>query len=162
MLKHYSDVTDNGHHSVSNHQRHYCLLNRFFGQRSKETSKLRVTGLCTGNSPETGEFPAQMASNAENVSIWWCHHDLSQFNAILMILWSSPGLFYWLTCLPDDDAKRCPSSRCSGTKQKVEFVVMHRYLETSSHLRVIRNIKAALFICFQHILWKNVIDNPWN
>ena len=23
----------------------------------------------------TGEFPAQMASNAENVSIWWRHHD---------------------------------------------------------------------------------------
>ena len=23
-----------------------------------------------GNSPVTGEFPAQMASNAENVSIW--------------------------------------------------------------------------------------------
>ena len=22
-----------------------------------------------------GEFPAQMASNAENVSIWWRHHD---------------------------------------------------------------------------------------
>ena len=27
-----------------------------------------------GNSPVTGEFPAQMASNAENVSIWWRHH----------------------------------------------------------------------------------------
>ena len=27
-----------------------------------------------GNSPATGEFPAQMASNAENVSIWWRHH----------------------------------------------------------------------------------------
>ena len=27
-----------------------------------------------GNSPGTGEFPAQMASNAENVSIWWRHH----------------------------------------------------------------------------------------
>ena len=26
------------------------------------------------NSPGTGEFPAQMASNAENVSIWWRHH----------------------------------------------------------------------------------------
>ena len=37
--------------------------------------KLRVTGLCAGNSPVTGEFPAQMASNAENVSIWWRHHD---------------------------------------------------------------------------------------
>ena len=23
-----------------------------------------------------GELPAQMASNAENVSIWWRHHDL--------------------------------------------------------------------------------------
>ena len=23
----------------------------------------------------TGEFPAQMASNAENVSIWWRHHE---------------------------------------------------------------------------------------
>ena len=29
-----------------------------------------------GNSPGTGEFPAQMASNAENVSIWWRHHVL--------------------------------------------------------------------------------------
>ena len=28
-----------------------------------------------GNSPETSEFPAQMASNAENISIWWRHHD---------------------------------------------------------------------------------------
>ena len=40
-----------------------------------KTSKLRVTGLCVGNSPLTGEFPAQIASNAENVSIWWRHHD---------------------------------------------------------------------------------------
>ena len=39
-------------------------------------SKLRVTGLCEGNSPGTGEFPAQMASYAENVSIWWRHHEL--------------------------------------------------------------------------------------
>ena len=43
-------------------------------RRSKKTSKLRVTGLCEGNSPVTGEFPAQGASNASNVSIWWRHH----------------------------------------------------------------------------------------
>ena len=36
--------------------------------------KLHVTGLCVGNSPVTGEFPAQRTSNAENVSIWWRHH----------------------------------------------------------------------------------------
>ena len=37
--------------SVSNHQPHGCLLNRLFRRRSKKTSKLRVTGLCVGNSP---------------------------------------------------------------------------------------------------------------
>ena len=46
----------------------------YSGANSKKTSKLRVTGLCVGNSPVTGEFPAQMASYAENVSIWWRHH----------------------------------------------------------------------------------------
>ena len=64
----------NGRDSVSNHQPHDCLLNRLCRHRSKKTSKLRVTGLCAGNSPGTGGFPAQMASNAENVSIWWRHY----------------------------------------------------------------------------------------
>ena len=70
---HYSDVKKR-HDSVSNHQPHDCLLNWLFRCRSKRTSKLRVAGLCEGNSPGTGEFPAQKASNAENVSIWWHHH----------------------------------------------------------------------------------------
>ena len=69
----------NGRDSVSNHQPHHFLLNRLFGRRSKKTSKLRVTGLCAGNSPVTGEFPAQRASNAENVSIWWRHHVSPKF-----------------------------------------------------------------------------------
>ena len=46
-------------------------------RRSKKISKLRVTGLRVGNSPVPGEFRAQMASNAENVSIWWRHHVLT-------------------------------------------------------------------------------------
>ena len=54
-----------------------CLLNRLFRRRSKKASKLRVSGLCDGNSLMTGEFPAQMASNAETASIWWRHHDPS-------------------------------------------------------------------------------------
>ena len=48
-------------------------INRLFGRRSKKTSKLRVTGLCAGNSPGIGEIPAQMASNTENFCIWWRH-----------------------------------------------------------------------------------------
>ena len=59
----------NGRDGVSNHQPHDCLLNRLFRRRSKKISKLRVTGLCARNLPVTGEFPAQMASNVENVSI---------------------------------------------------------------------------------------------
>ena len=64
----------NGHDGDSNHQPHDCLHNCLFRRRSKKTSNFRVTGLCAVNSPGTGEFPAQMASNAENVCIWWRHH----------------------------------------------------------------------------------------
>ena len=47
----------NDHDGVSNHQPHGCLLNRLFRRRSKKTSKLRVTGLCVGNSPGPGNSP---------------------------------------------------------------------------------------------------------
>ena len=40
----------NDHDGISNHQPHGCFLNRLFRRRSKKTSKLRVTGLCAGNS----------------------------------------------------------------------------------------------------------------
>ena len=79
----------NGGDSVSNHQPHDCFLNRLSRRRSKKISKLRVIGLCAGKSPGTGEFPAQMASNAENVSIWWRHH------VRVMILKSSTLWYIW-------------------------------------------------------------------
>ena len=60
----------NERNGISNHQPRDCLLHRLFRCRSKETSKLHVTGLCEGNSPITGEFPAQRASYVENASIW--------------------------------------------------------------------------------------------
>ena len=41
---------------------------------------LRITGLSVGNSSVTGEFPAQMASNAENVSVWWRHLACQKLN----------------------------------------------------------------------------------
>ena len=64
----------NGRDCVSNHQSHDCLHNRLFRHRSKKKWKLRATGLCAGNSPVTGEFPAQMTNDVDNVSIWWRHH----------------------------------------------------------------------------------------
>ena len=53
----------NEHDGVSNHQPYD--LERLFRCSSKKTSKLRVTGLCEGNSTVAGEFPAQRASNVE-------------------------------------------------------------------------------------------------
>ena len=73
----------NGRVGVSNHQPHGCLLNRLFGRRKEKTSTLRDDGLCAGNSPVTGEFPAQMASNAENVSVWYHHIVLLLRKAIM-------------------------------------------------------------------------------
>ena len=65
---------------ISNHQSHDCLLKCLFRRRSKKISKSRIT--CEGNSPVTGEFPAQRASTAENVSVSWRHHAECTYNCI--------------------------------------------------------------------------------
>ena len=61
----------------------------YLRRRLKKTSKLRVTGLCEGNSPAIGEFPAQRACNAENVYSWWRHH---QYQSLLV--WRIPYMDY--------------------------------------------------------------------
>ena len=63
--------------------------------KKKKTSKPRVTDLCVGNSPETGEFPAQMASNSENVSLWWSHHEntkIARHTVQTMVSWPDPEM----------------------------------------------------------------------
>ena len=97
----------NGHDSVSNHQPRDCLLNRLFGRRSKKTSKLRVTGLCAGNSPGT----AQMASNTGNVSIWWRHH----------ITKTSPNVEVPLTWTVD--YSNPPNEHWQFRSEKVRYIV---------------------------------------
>ena len=64
-LSHYSDVMM----SALASQITSLTIVRSFRHISKKTSKFRVTGLCEGNSPVSGEFPAHRISNAENVSI---------------------------------------------------------------------------------------------
>ena len=67
---------------VSGHQRLDCLLNRLFRHKSKKASKLRVNGLCEGNSPVAVEFPAQRASDAENVFVFLRHHSVRDLELI--------------------------------------------------------------------------------
>ena len=84
---------------VSNHRRLDGLLNRLFRRKSRKTSKLRAPGLCEGNSPMTGEFPSQRASYAENVSIWWRHHDCISFMFASHALGQSHLMQYWRTSI---------------------------------------------------------------
>ena len=70
-IYHYSDVMMGMMSSqITSVSSVYSAVYHRFRRRSKKTSKLCVIGVCV-----TGEFPAQMASNAEDVSIWWRHHD---------------------------------------------------------------------------------------
>ena len=91
----------NEHDGISNHQHLECLFNRLFRHTTKKTSKLRVTGLCEGNSPGTGDFPAQRASNAENVFIWGRHHAWKDSE------WSDSGSTYWPAVLDVPSRPSC-------------------------------------------------------
>ena len=63
-------------------------LTAYSRRRSKLALKLRVTGLCAGNSPVTGEFPTQRASNAENA-----------FDDVIVGTWSINSVSLLLTLL---------------------------------------------------------------
>ena len=65
-----------------NHQHLDCLLDHLFRRTPKKTSKHRVTGLCEGNPPVASRFLSQRANNAENISIWWCHHENNSYDQI--------------------------------------------------------------------------------
>ena len=76
----------NGRDSVSNHQPHDCFLNRLFRRRSKKTSKLRVTGLCAGNSPGPVNSPHK-GLVTRKISIWWRHHELLSLKHSFQLSW---------------------------------------------------------------------------
>ena len=59
---HYNDVLMSA--MASQNTSLTIVYSTVYSGRSNEQSKFRVTGLCEENSPVTGEFPAQRASNA--------------------------------------------------------------------------------------------------
>ena len=93
---HYSDVTMRAIASqITSPTIVYSTL--YSRGRSKKTSKLRVTGLCEINSPVTGEFPAQMASNTESVSIWKAEKIVMMLTLLSLM---QPEYLYVLTTTP--------------------------------------------------------------
>ena len=84
---------------ISNHRRLDYLLNHLFRRRSKETSKLRVTGIYERNSPVTGEFPAQRANNAENVTFYThtqTYFELTRYTLCLTYPLGRNMMWLWL------------------------------------------------------------------
>ena len=79
------------------------------------------------NSPGTGEFPAQMASNGENVSIWWCHHDVTRWRDMTCLWW-----------------KRCGYT--SGSNKSIRYIIMMKLLNESDRKRTkVTNFKFVTF-----------------
>ena len=165
---------------VSDHQSHDCLLNRLFGRRSKKTSKLRVTGLCAGNSPGTGEFPAQKASNAENVSIWWRHHgirDPRQINVlrsfvkypsfeckiIIYTFFSIPTLIVVIHCGPFVDTWIAPTSHDSEVLIHPKMLSIMTIVK--SLIKDTPNSKTSVYVsfcsCICPIHWRRVLSREW-
>ena len=160
----------NDHDIFSNNQLHDCLLNRLFRCRSTKTSKHHVTGLCAGNSPVTGEFPAQKASNAENVSIWWHQHDNSESLASWypeddVLQWYSMSI---IVSQISDISNVCSTACSDQQKRKHQSSPLHALLQPqlesalfgkivhevytksySTNVTIITQIVRASFIIFQ-------------
>ena len=86
FLRHYNDVIMST--MASQITSLTIVYSTVYSRRSSKKHQSSTAGLCEGNSPVTGEFPAQRASNAENVSIWWRHH------GFLLLAWD---LARWCT-----------------------------------------------------------------
>ena len=146
----------NRHDGVSNHQPPQCLLNRLFGSRSKKTSNLGVTGLCAGNSPGTSEFPAQMACNAENVSIWWRHN---------VSMWSES---LYCTCIfnrlsmPSIYMISGFSREARRGSVEILFKAYHWHVYSIHGSNFVYHVANQLKVTFLHASqWKHRVDNQW-
>ena len=123
---HYSDVIMTG--SVSQITSLTIVYSTVYSSPDqKKTSKLRVTGLCVGNSTGTSEFPSQRASNAENVSIWWRHH--AQLKSRIQSIQVIPFTLY------------NPSQQLDGFKTKLANTT--REWSSSTHLAQLINKEAS-------------------
>ena len=122
----------NERNGISTHQPHDCLLNLLFRRRSKKTSKFHITGLCEGNSPVTGEFPTQRASNVENASIWWHHHVSLNLDNIAL----DNGLLSALT--------------------KLSSELMWTYLQLKSEKHI--SIKFYSQLMKKKLIWKQIVS----
>ena len=149
MTKQWCNNEPNG---ISNGQPRDCLLNCIFWYRWKKTSKLRVTGFSAGNSPVTGEFPAQRASNLVNVYIWWCDHEHFQ-------TWSSYLTFLVNTLRPSQNNHHFPDNifTCIFLNENVQIWIKISLKFLTCWLSLLTQLTSCRWC---HILLWNTIWDP--
>ena len=123
---------------VANHQPHDCLVSRLFRHRWKKTSKLRVTGLCQENSPETGEFPAQ----------WPVTRKMFPFDDVIMLYQSLQlNSFYIMV-----------------THHFLSLVQLDKNWQWIFHMLNLytrHNHIFAFDITFSHLFCTSILNSPW-
>ena len=81
-VTHYSDVIMR---AIASQMTHVSMVySTFVRAHIKENLKAPCHWLCGGISPMAGESPAQRASNAQNISIWW-RHDVFHFRQVVLV-----------------------------------------------------------------------------
>ena len=71
-------------HDVWNHRLLHCFSTVCFDVHQRKHQSFVLLVLCEGNPPVTGGFPSQKASNAESISMRWCHHVAPRYPATLI------------------------------------------------------------------------------
>ena len=103
-------------------------------QRKYESSaSLALVRGFTGEA-ETGEFPAQMASNAGNVSIWWRHHGFSNNGCVDNMFYCYQGYaerWRLIGCLLTVSYQQ---KLCHGLMQNCLLNCIHFYAYISIHI----------------------------
>ena len=108
--------------------------------------KFRGTALCEGNSPVTGEFPAQRASNAENCFHMMTSSCSSEFQWVInVVAWCEPKAIILCSCtiallqfisktcnaIPTPYWGVCPQADSTGMIERtLKKSIIERYLWT--------------------------------
>ena len=105
MYYHTLQWRHNGRDGASNHQLHYCLLNRLFRRRSKKTSKLRVTGLCV-NSPHKWPVARKQFPFHDVIMIITKHRPLVLWSYFILPHYIEIMIMHWYKCIAKFNVKR--------------------------------------------------------
>ena len=139
----------NDHDSVSNHQPHGCLLNRLFRRRSKKTSKLRVTGLCVGNSPGPVNSPHKGPVTRK----------MFPFDDVIMICLIISVLCF-ATIWSQRSVKNWNSIRYLSAD--IRFVTRGQFLPSGSVIAcVCVCIRVCVSLCVNHLLVRAITRDPF-